>query len=70
MIEKDHKEQMGGNVDRIREAFKAKDWNEIKTADSWQIFKVMGEFVNGFENLILYELELKIQLVQLVKEKN
>ncbi|MCT4665849.1 MAG: TIGR00730 family Rossman fold protein [Flavobacteriales bacterium] len=28
-----------------------KDWNEIKTQDSWQIFKVMGEFVNGFEKM-------------------
>ena len=33
----------------IRKAFKEKDWNEIKTADSWVIFKVMSEFVNGFE---------------------
>ena len=35
----------------IRKAFKDKDWNEIKTADSWVIFKVMAEFVNGFEKL-------------------
>ena len=50
MTEKEHKEQQGKEK-RIREAFKAKDWNQIKTADSWQIFKVMGEFVNGFEKL-------------------
>lgn len=37
--------------DKIREAFKNKDWNEIKTADSWAIFKVMSEFVQGFEKL-------------------
>jgi uncharacterized protein (TIGR00730 family) len=37
--------------DMIREAFAAKDWNEIKTSDSWQIFKILGEFVNGFEKL-------------------
>ncbi|WP_205500460.1 LOG family protein [Rufibacter psychrotolerans] len=36
---------------RIREAFTDKDWNEIKIADSWQIFKVMSEFVEGFEKL-------------------
>ena len=36
---------------KIREAFKEKDWNEIKTSDSWQIFKVMSEFVEGFEKL-------------------
>lgn len=35
----------------IEEAFKPKDWNEIKTQDSWQIFKVMSEFVEGFEIL-------------------
>lgn len=28
-----------------------KDWNEIKTSDSWQIFKVMAEFVDGFEKM-------------------
>lgn len=28
-----------------------KGWNEIKTNDSWAIFKIMGEFVNGFEKL-------------------
>ena len=37
--------------DRIREAFKQNDWHEIKTNDSWQIFKVMAEFVDGFEKL-------------------
>ncbi len=26
-------------------------WNEIKTNDSWAIFKIMGEFVNGYEKL-------------------
>lgn len=29
----------------------SKQWNEIKTQDSWGIFKVMGEFVNGYEKL-------------------
>lgn len=36
---------------RIRKAFKDRDWNEIKIADSWVIFKVMAEFVSGFEKL-------------------
>ncbi len=36
---------------RILEAFKEKNWNEIKSADSWVIFKVMGEFVQGFEKM-------------------
>jgi uncharacterized protein (TIGR00730 family) len=26
-----------------------RSWNEIKSNDSWAIFKIMGEFVNGFE---------------------
>lgn len=36
---------------RIRQAFKDKDWAEIKSSDSWVIFKVMAEFVEGFEKL-------------------
>lgn len=36
---------------RIINAFKERDWNEIKSADSWVIFKVMGEFVQGFEKM-------------------
>ena len=30
-----------------------KGWNEIKINDSWAIFKIMGEFVNGFEKMSL-----------------
>ena len=37
--------------DKIRKAFAAKDWNDIKAADSWQIFKIMSEFVEGFEKM-------------------
>ena len=36
---------------KIRRAFKEKNWNAIKTSDSWQIFKVLAEFVQGFETL-------------------
>lgn len=36
---------------RIRKAFKDKDWAEIKSSDSWMIFKVMSECVEGFEKL-------------------
>ena len=28
-----------------------RSWNEIKTNDSWAIFKIMGEFVSGYEKL-------------------
>jgi uncharacterized protein (TIGR00730 family) len=37
--------------DKIRHAFENKDWQEIKVTDSWQIFKIMAEFVDGFEKL-------------------
>jgi len=36
---------------RIRQAFKDKDWAEIKGSNSWMIFKVMSEFVEGMEKL-------------------
>lgn len=26
-------------------------WNEVRTNDSWAIFKIMSEFVNGFEKM-------------------
>lgn len=28
-----------------------KNWNEIKTNDSWAVFKIIGEFVEGYEKL-------------------
>ncbi len=28
-----------------------KSWNEIKTNDSWALFKIMSEFVSGFEKM-------------------
>lgn len=37
--------------ERIKKAFQDKDWNQIKIEDSWVIFKVMAEFVEGFEKL-------------------
>ncbi|MCF8276611.1 MAG: TIGR00730 family Rossman fold protein [Flavobacteriales bacterium] len=36
---------------RIKQALEYKDWSEIKIKDSWQIFKIMAEFVEGFETL-------------------
>jgi hypothetical protein len=30
---------------------KNKKWNQTKTNDSWSIFKIMGEFVEGYEKL-------------------
>lgn len=37
--------------DKVKRAFSDKTWTEIKTQDSWQIFKIMSEFVAGFETL-------------------
>ena len=35
--------------DRIQSPFRPKDWNEIRINDSWALFKIMAEFVNGYE---------------------
>ncbi len=35
----------------MRSENRPKGWNENKTNDSWAIFKIMGEFVNGFEKM-------------------
>ncbi|MCH8318100.1 MAG: TIGR00730 family Rossman fold protein [Bacteroidetes bacterium] len=45
------RDTIGDKEQKIRRAFKQKDWNEIKTADSWTIFKIMSEFVEGFEKM-------------------
>ncbi len=37
--------------EKIKNAFSDKNWNEIKTEDSWRIFKIMSEFVEGYEKL-------------------
>ena len=41
----EHKEE------KIREAFENKNWSEMRAQDSWQLFKIMGEFVHAFEKL-------------------
>ena len=42
---------MTDNEKRIERALESKNWSEIKSKDSWQIFKIMAEFVEGFETL-------------------
>ena len=42
---------MNADERKIRKAFKEKNWNAIKSSDSWQIFKIMSEFVQGFETM-------------------
>lgn len=42
---------MSSDEEKIRKAFAEKNWQEIKTQDTWQLFKIMAEFVDGFEKL-------------------
>jgi len=42
---------MSSSEEKIIKAFKQKDWNEIKSENSWNIFKLMSEFVEGYETL-------------------
>ena len=42
---------MRHDEEKIKKKFANKDWNEIKANDSWSIFKVMAELVEGFENM-------------------
>jgi len=42
---------MSSSEEKIKNAFKKKDWNEIKSEDSWNVFKIMAEFVEGYSKL-------------------
>ncbi len=45
---------MIGNLseeEKRQQAFQPKSWQEIKTYDSWKVFKIISEFVEGFEKL-------------------
>ena len=45
---------MGKNdkpTDLIKDAFTEKTWHEIHTTDSWRVFKIISELVEGFEKL-------------------
>jgi uncharacterized protein (TIGR00730 family) len=37
--------------DKLKDKMAQKDWNEVRTNDSWAIFKIMSEFVNGYESM-------------------
>ncbi len=37
--------------DLIKDAFDDKTWSEIHTTDSWRVFKIISELVEGFEKL-------------------
>ncbi len=42
---------MASSEEMIKNAFKKKDWAEVQISDSWRIFKILSEFVEGFEKL-------------------
>jgi uncharacterized protein (TIGR00730 family) len=42
---------MATSEELIKDAFKKKNWAEIQISDSWRIFKIISEFVEGFEKL-------------------
>ncbi len=39
------------NEDKVKKAFESKTWNELHSRDSWKVFKILAEFVEGFEKL-------------------
>lgn len=42
---------MKDHDEKIREALESKDWPEIKISDSWTVFRILSEFVEGFQTL-------------------
>jgi len=42
---------MDESTDLIKDAFETKTWNEIHTSDSWRVFKIISELVEGYEKL-------------------
>ncbi|MCK5824520.1 MAG: TIGR00730 family Rossman fold protein [Ichthyobacteriaceae bacterium] len=42
---------MNNEEEKIHSKFEQKDWSDIKSNDSWAIFKIMSEFVDGFEKM-------------------
>jgi|SRR6185312_2596737 len=37
--------------EEIKKRFQDRSWNEVKATDSWQIFRITSEFVQGFEKM-------------------
>ncbi|KQR95435.1 hypothetical protein ASG01_06215 [Chryseobacterium sp. Leaf180] len=55
--DKENKEQTPINPDLqqaeslLQNSLRQKTWDEIVTKDSWMVFKIMSEFVNGYEKM-------------------
>ncbi|MDH6251874.1 uncharacterized protein (TIGR00730 family) [Chryseobacterium sp. H1D6B] len=43
--------ELDSNETKLQNSFRQKTWDEIITKDSWMVFKVMAEFVDGYEKL-------------------
>jgi len=39
------------DISRLRKEFKPKTWMQTKAHDSWSVFKIMAEVVEGYEEL-------------------
>jgi uncharacterized protein (TIGR00730 family) len=50
-MENNNQQEEPKELIKIKKAFKDRDWSEIKSSDSWAIFKILSEFVEGFEKL-------------------
>ena len=50
-INRSKSNNMSEHDQRIFEKFRQKDWNEVKINDSWSVFKIMSEFVDGYESM-------------------
>ena len=39
------------DIEQLRESFQPKSWSETISVDTWEVFKVMSEMVEGFDKL-------------------
>ena len=37
---------------KLKNSFRQKTWDEMVTKDSWMVFRIMSEFVDGYEKLV------------------
>lgn len=43
--------ELDNNESVLHNSFRQKTWDEIVTKDSWMVFKIMAEFVDGYEKM-------------------
>ena len=53
--DKEHKDLINPELQQaesiLQNSLRQKTWDEIVTKDSWMVFKIMSEFVNGYEKM-------------------